>query len=275
MAMPFTAALTPRAKREVSKTFKKRLASFRANKLSTSDFFTDELEVFHKHGNRIWTENVTHFVHVRATGRIEIHGVSRDITDRKRAELALRESEERYRLLVDQLHVGVVVQTPTAEIVMANQKVLELLGLTEQEICGRTSFDPAWDVIHEDGAPFPSHEHPVPMAIRTLREVHNVVMGVFRPSTSDRIWILASASPQFEEDGALKQVICTFQDITGPRQQQEALRMAEAQNRAILAAIPDLVFINDRDHRFTFVHTPDEEALYAPPHASRRASKGP
>jgi hypothetical protein len=46
---------------------------------------------------------------------------------------------------------------------------LELLGLTEDQLLGKTSFDPEWKVIHEDGSPFPGDTHPVPVAIATAK----------------------------------------------------------------------------------------------------------
>ena len=61
-----------------------------------------------------------------------------------------------------------------------------MLGLTEDQLLGKTSFDPYWNVIHSDGSPFPGHEHPVPMAIATQKPVRDVVMGVYRPKTHDR-----------------------------------------------------------------------------------------
>jgi PAS domain-containing protein len=50
--------------------------------------------------------------------------------------------------------VGVLLQGPRAEILLSNPAALELLGLTEDQLLGKTSFDPEWKVIHEDGSPF-------------------------------------------------------------------------------------------------------------------------
>jgi PAS domain-containing protein len=46
------------------------------------------------------------------------------------------------------------MQGPRAEILLSNPAALELLGLTEDQLLGKTSFDPEWKVIHEDGSPF-------------------------------------------------------------------------------------------------------------------------
>lgn len=137
-----------------------------------------------------------------------------DITVRKKALTALTENEHKFRYLVQDMQVGVMLQGPKAEILLCNPKALELLGLTEEQILGHTSFDPSWNVIHEDGSPFPGAEHPVPTAIATAQPVHNVIMGVFRPAMGDRIWLSVDAEPNFSEDGCVSQVVCTFINIT-------------------------------------------------------------
>jgi len=129
-------------------------------------------------------------------------------------EAALQESRENYRLLIADLQVGVVIQSPSSEVLLCNRIALELLGLSENQLLGKTSLDPDWNVIHEDGSPFPGPQHPVPQVIATGRPVDNVVMGFFRPTKLDRVWLLVSAKPELAADGSLRQVICTFIDIS-------------------------------------------------------------
>jgi PAS domain S-box-containing protein len=121
--------------------------------------------------------------------------------------------------LIQDLHVGVLIQGPRAEILLSNQAALDLLGLTEDQLLGKTSFDPDWNVVHEDGSPFPSDTRPVAQAIATRRPVRDVVMGVYRPKVGDRVWLLVSAVPQLV-DGAVRHVVCTFSDITAQRQRE-------------------------------------------------------
>ncbi|PKL10000.1 MAG: hypothetical protein CVV51_00945 [Spirochaetae bacterium HGW-Spirochaetae-7] len=137
-----------------------------------------------------------------------------EITGQKRMEEELRKSERNFRDTVWDMQVGVLLQGPRAEILLSNPKALELLGLSEEQLLGRTSFDPSWNVIHEDGSPFPGPTHPVPMAIATLRPILGVIMGVARPLIGDRVWLAVDALPQFDENGAVRQVVCTFVDVT-------------------------------------------------------------
>ncbi|MBD2538954.1 EAL domain-containing protein [Coleofasciculus sp. FACHB-SPT36] len=150
-----------------------------------------------------------------------------EIVERQRVEEALRESEERFRTLIQELHVGVLLQGANAEILLSNQAAIDLLGITDSQLLGKTSFDLDWNVIHEDGTPFPGETHPVSQAIATRQAVRNVVMGVYRPSVGDRIWLLVNAEPQLAADGRLEQVICTFSDITKRKQAEERLAQRE------------------------------------------------
>ncbi len=141
-----------------------------------------------------------------------------DITDRKQAEAALKKSEEKFRYLVSDMRVGVLLQGPQTEMLLCNQAALELLGLTEDQLLGLSSIDPYWNVIHEDGSPFPGNRHPVAEAVSTKNAVRGVVMGVYRPTKQDRIWLLVDAIPELNDNGSVNQVICTFIDITERKQ---------------------------------------------------------
>jgi PAS domain S-box-containing protein len=138
----------------------------------------------------------------------------------------LRRSEELFRDLLRDLQVGVLLQGPNAEILLSNPAALNLLGVTEDQLLGRSSFDPSWNVIREDGSDFPGPEHPVPQAIASKKPVHNVVMGVFRPEQRDRVWLLVNADPRLE-DGEIKEVICTFSDITQHKALERELRKSQ------------------------------------------------
>ncbi len=126
---------------------------------------------------------------------VSMSGLVTDITVRQQTEDALRRSEERYRTLTEGFHVGVLIYGPEGEIQLSNPRALELLGLSEDQLLGKTSFDPSWNVIHEDGTPFASPTLPVPQALATGTPVRHVVMGVQRPTARERVWLLVDARP--------------------------------------------------------------------------------
>jgi signal transduction histidine kinase len=121
---------------------------------------------------------------------------------------------------------------------------LDLLGLTEDQLLGKTSFDPQWNVIHEDGTPFPGPTHPAPQAIASGQPVHGVVMGVFRPITQSRVWLLVNAHPQLMPDGS-KQVVVTFSDITERKHAQAAMLEMNRHLRQSRQQLRRLVALNE------------------------------
>ncbi len=160
--------------------------------------------------------------------------IIRDITERKRAEEALRESEEKHRTLFETMIQGVVYQNADGHIFSANQAAERILGLTLDQMQGRTSMDPRWKAVHEDGSDFPGDAHPSMVALATGKEVHDVVMGVFNPELEDHTWININAVPQFRPGETVPyQVYTTFEDITERKQAEEALR--ESEKRRALA----------------------------------------
>ena len=81
--------------------------------------------------------------------------------------LALAE-DDRFLRLISGLHVGVVVQGSNTEILLMNPASLDLLGVTEAQVLGRTSFDPYWKIVREDGSEFPASESNWSFCRRTL-----------------------------------------------------------------------------------------------------------
>jgi PAS domain S-box-containing protein len=161
-------------------------------------------------------------------GKWIIQCIVRDISKRKQGEERIKQSEVLFRTLIDTLRVGVTLHDSQSKVLLHNPYVLVLLGLTSEELLGRSSFDPAWNILHEDGSPFPDYTLPVPQAIVTRQIVPNVVINVSRPTKKDRVWLLVTATPQLNDDGSVFQVICSFIDITRRKEAEQRLKQSEA-----------------------------------------------
>jgi len=165
-------------------------------------------------------------------GDVVWEGLLIDISDRKRieaerhqAEMALQQSEVRFRKLVHNLQVGVIVYNPQLEVQLANPKAFELLGLSEDQLVEKHITSPNWKVLYPNGASFPSEHYPVMQAIATGQVVRAVEMGVYRARFDDWIWILVDADPQLDAAGNVVQVVTTFHDITARKQAENALKL--------------------------------------------------
>lgn len=148
-----------------------------------------------------------------------------DITPQRKATIALRESEEHYRLLHDTMVQGIVYQDANGKIISMNPAAERILGKRPSEFLGRTSVDEEYHTVHEDGSRFTGLEHPAMMALATGREIRNVVMGVYNPQQKGYRWInIQSAMPLFRSgEQRPYQVYTVFEDITDQKKADETL----------------------------------------------------
>jgi PAS domain S-box-containing protein len=196
-----------------------------------------EFRLITKKGEQLWFQARNTVFKKENDDRVtQIIAIIQDITEQRKSVEILRESEERFRNLIQDLSIGVVLQGPNAEVLLSNKAARELLDLTEPQLFGTTAIDPAWSVVHEDGTEFPGHLHPVPTAIKTLTPVRGVVMGIYRPAKNDRVWLLVNAEPILDQHGKLNEVICTFTNITERKQIEEALKESELRFRTLQQA---------------------------------------
>jgi PAS domain S-box-containing protein len=141
-------------------------------------------------------------------------------------ESALQESEERYRSVVTAMQEGIVLHQADGTILTCNPSAEGILGLSAEQIVGRTSFDPRWRTVHSDGSVFPGETHPAMVTLRTDKPCSNVVMGVHKPD-GVLTWISINSQPfclpgETTPDG----VVVSFSDITAQKLAEAALQQA-------------------------------------------------
>ncbi|MEG4817042.1 PAS domain S-box protein [Microcoleus sp. K5-D4] len=191
----------------------------------------------------------------------EVVCLVRDITERKRTashaartQAALQESEERYRTVIAAMAEGIVLQDTDGTIRTCNSSAKRILGLSRKQMMGRTSLDPAWRAVREDGSPFPGEEHPAMVTLQTGKACSNVVMGVHK-SDGSFTWISINSRPLIRAGEPLPYaVVCSFADITARKQAEEALRQSEARYLAILEDQTELIGRSLPDGTLTFVN---------------------
>jgi PAS domain S-box-containing protein len=86
-----------------------------------------------------------------------------------------------------------------------------------------------------------------------------------RRKNGELYWEESHIAPVKNPAGAITHYVAIKIDITKRKQAEEALRESETRNRALISAIPDIIFTNRRDGEYLTVHAPDPSMLFAPP----------
>ncbi|MGZ5186321.1 MAG: PAS domain S-box protein, partial [Caldimonas sp.] len=201
-----------------------------------------ELRLRHRDGS---------LVEVEASGRPVRHGdavwavvVMRPVGPRKQMETALDATRQRLRSTFDALAEGIVVQGADGRILDCNPAACRILGLDAEQIAGRSSVDPRWRAVHEDGSPFPGETHPAMVTLRTGQSSQEVVMGVHKQDGS-LTWISINAVPLFDATRAVVGAVTSFFDITQRKASDRELEAERQLNRRIIETSPFGICIYD------------------------------
>ena len=179
-----------------------------------------------------------------------------NITERKRAEDAIRESEARFRGTFEQAAVGIAHVSPEGRFLRVNDKLCAIVGYDRAELLAM-SF--AELTVEEDLAR--SHE-----ARRALEAGEITTYSTekrYRRKDGTAVWTQLTAAVEKNSAGKPEYFISVFQDITERRQAEAALqRLSEKTERrertltTLLSSTSDFAYIYDREGRFQFVNQP-------------------
>ena len=184
-----------------------------------------------------------------------------DITKRKQAEEGLRESEERYRSIITAMAEGIMIQAADLSAMACNPSAERILGLSKDQIMGRTLADSSWRTIHEDGSSFANEDYPAMVTLRTGEPKSNVIMGVYRPDGS-LVWISINTQPLMHPgDWRPYASVASFVDITDRRLAEQALKNSESRYRNIVELAQEGIWQIDAEDRTVFVNRKMAEIL--------------
>jgi len=228
----------------VDKQMYKKFAQDLIAVLEDEEIYHSEFQGRRKNGETIHCEHRVTSIRDDSLQRIAFVFVIQDISKRKKAEAALRESESRYRSLFETMRQGVVYHDAEANILYSNPSAERIPGLASEEIDSEGSIDPRKKFIHENGSEFSKETHPSRIALKTGKTISDVVMGVFEPEANAYRWLVINAVPQFKEgENKPFQVHTVFTDITEIKRAEkelqkysERLKIMHDIDRAILSA---------------------------------------
>ena len=158
-------------------------------------------------------------------------GIGRDITERKRAEEALRQSEEKYRMLFDEAPVGIAISTLEGKIVDVNKAQAEMIGHTVEELTGRS--------VNEYYL-YPDRRIEMIELLKSNGKVRDFEMTLRKSDGSIITELLNLDKVQI---GIIHYVLATGRDITERKRAEEALRESEEKYRNVVERANDGIAI--------------------------------
>jgi PAS domain S-box-containing protein len=147
---------------------------------------------------------------------VNIYGF--DISDQKELEGKLRESEKKYRSIMETTNEGVWVSDATGRTTYANERMAEMLGYSQSEMIGKYGWDFAdkeYSAISKQN--FENRRH-------GINETHEFK---FIRKDGSLLWALVNSQALADEDGNFTGVLAMFTDITERRRNEEALKKSE------------------------------------------------
>ena len=194
--------------------------------------FQIEKQYRRKDGSLIWVRNNASLVPGTESMPRFLMTLSEDITERKRAEEELHNSEERVRLILDSAAEAIFGCDPEGTCLFCNAAAVRLLGYDDpSELLGK-NMHALEHHTRADGRPYPIEECPIYIGFQNGQGVHRDDEVYWRKDGTCfpvEFW----SHPIFREGRTLGAVI-TFVDITERKQAEEALRKTEERSHTLL-----------------------------------------
>jgi PAS domain S-box-containing protein/putative nucleotidyltransferase with HDIG domain len=253
MHAPMGAIFTPESLENAKSVLAEVLASEEPGRQDAGGARTIVLEGYRKDGSKIWLEVRASFLRGEKGEPVSVLSIARDITDRKLAEEALRESEQRYRQLFDHAPTGIYeLDFSKGKFLSVNDVMCGYTGYTKEELLSMGSID----ILTEESQK------------RFLERMTKIFSGEKVPDTVEykiktkdhkERWVLLRAQ-YFYEDGLPKRATVVVHDITDRRLSEEALRESEEKYRLLVNNANDAIFIA-QDGRIKFPNPKTLEIL--------------
>ncbi len=211
-----------------------------------------------KNGNNYY-EEATIFPIKNNSGKIVNYAkVSRDITKQKELEDSLRQKEENLRALINATPDIICFKDGQGRWLEANEADLKLFQLENVDYRGKKDSELAkYSPFYYNAFMTCEDSDEKTWQRGTLSRGIEIIPV---PGGEDRVYDVIKV-PLFEKDGLRKGLVVLGRDITEMKKAQEALKQSELKNRAILQALPDILFVINNELQFIDVYAQQESKL--------------
>jgi len=184
---------------------------------------------------------------------IGLRGVTLDISERENAAKALKDSEEKYRTLMESMNEVVIMADNNHVVHYVNKKFTEVLGYTPDEIVGKIGYK-----ILQDPEDYNVLERANKERISNLGGSYELT---FKSKDGRKLIFLVSGAPVFDSNGQAWASIASMMDITERKQIEKDLRESEKKYRTLIENINEVFMMVDNDDRILFVNHKFTEIL--------------
>ncbi len=174
---------------------------------------------------------------------------ARDVTEQKRMVEALRESEKKYRQLIEGLPIAIYTTDAQGKIMLYNDEAVNLWG-REPEV-GKDLWCGSWKIYDLDDNPVDLDKCPMALTLQEGKAVSGTEIIIERPDGTRRN-VLPHPKPIFDANGRLTGAVNTLVDITDQKLAYQRLRESEHRFRTVADHAPVMIWMSQPDKKRNF-----------------------